>query len=475
MRIRMYNVGFGDCFCIRDRKSSLLVDFGAANSKIEGRPRREVFDVIISDLTTISRKNLLLTHFHPDHVSGLLYMMRYRRDAYEFEKIYLPDVFSDPEMKYTLTLLLLADVTKKASLPGRRVSLFALAEALCARKVKIDLLSRGSEFEGKYTALWPDVREVSRETEDVFNSLIEDNEKAMTELVNIAEEVRQLFMSMTEEENEADDPGAEKEAEDAALNQKDSDSAGSVQENGGLQEYVQTKLELESKMGVDGFAAQAHAANGTAEVEKGAETESAAGTGAKPAVRSAEQEDTVNSQKETQRRLRPEKLEKKFRELQATPEFQILLECAEKQGSLLRQFRHKISLAFQNTRDGELNLLFTGDVQPQYMKMIVEDYDGKIPLHEHYWCIKVPHHGTESHFFDFSRFSPENMLIPNGAYYDNSKKKSKNQRTSMQYGGLFYINDAHMYCSNCDCCDSYENGCSCREYDVISPSYYKDI
>lgn len=53
-------------------------------------------------------------------------------------------------------------------------------------------------------------------------------------------------------------------------------------------------------------------------------------------------------------------------------------------------------------------------------------------------------------------------MIPNGAYYDNSKKKSKNQRTSMQYGGLFYINDAHMYCSNCDCCDSYENGCSCR-------------
>ena len=308
----------------------------------------------------------------------------------------------------------------------------ALAEALCARKVKIDLLSRGSEFEGKYTALWPDVKMVNRETEDVFNSLIEDNEKAMTELVNIAEEVRQLFMSMTVDENGADNLGAEKEAVDAA-------------------------------------------ANGTVGAETGAETASTAGTGVKSAVKSAEQEDIENSQKETQRRLRPEKLEKKFRELQATAEFQALLECAEKQGHLLRQFRHKISLAFQNTSDSELNLLFTGDVQPQYMKMIVEDYDGKIPLHEHYWCIKVPHHGTESHFFDFSRFSPENMMIPNGAYYDNSKKKSKNQRTSMQYGGLFYINDAHMYCSNCDCCDSYENGCSCREYDVISPSYYKDI
>ena len=438
----MYNVGFGDCFCIRDRKSSLLVDFGAANSKIEGRPRREVFDVIISDLTTIRKKNLLLTHFHPDHVSGLLYMMRYRRDAYEFEKIYLPDVFSGPEMKYTLALLLLADVTKKASLPGRRVSLFALAEALCARKVKIDLLSRGSEFEGKYTALWPDVSEVSRETEEVFNSLIENHENAMTELVNIAEEVRELFLSMTEETLEA-----EEKSEPLSVPEDTDGPESSLKDpreySGENEEYTQEKLVLANE-------------------DAGAAIEDTA-------------EDPEETEKERVRRLNPEKLEKKFRELQATEEFQALLESAEKQGHSLRQFRHKISLAFQNTIDGELNLLFTGDVQPQYMKMIAENYDGKIQLHEHYWCIKVPHHGTESHFFDFSRFSPENMMIPNGAYYDNSKKKSKNQRTSMQYGGLFYISDAHMYCSNCDCCDSYENGCSCREYDVISPSYYKDI
>ena len=442
MRIRMYNVGFGDCFCIRDRKSSLLVDFGAANSKIEGRPRREGFDVIISDLTTIRKKNLLLTHFHPDHVSGLLYMMRYRRDAYEFEKIYLPDVFSGPEMKYTLALLLLADVTKKASLPGRRVSLFALAEALCARKVKIDLLSRGSEFEGKYTALWPDVSEVSRETEEVFNSLIENHENAMTELVNIAEEVRELFLSMTEETLEA-----EEKSEPLSVPEDTDGPESSLKDpreySGENEEYTQEKLVLANE-------------------DAGAAIEDTA-------------EDPEETEKERVRRLNPEKLEKKFRELQATEEFQALLESAEKQGHSLRQFRHKISLAFQNTIDGELNLLFTGDVQPQYMKMIAENYDGKIQLHEHYWCIKVPHHGTESHFFDFSGFSPENMMIPNGAYYDNSKKKSKNQRTSMQYGGLFYINDAHMYCSNCDCCDSYENGCSCREYDVISPSYYKDI
>ena len=76
MKVRMYNVGFGDCFCLRDRKKSLLVDFGTNNSRIEGHPRREIFDVIISDLSTIKSKNLLLTHFHMDHLSGLLYMMK---------------------------------------------------------------------------------------------------------------------------------------------------------------------------------------------------------------------------------------------------------------------------------------------------------------------------------------------------------------------------------------------------------------
>ena len=85
----MYNVGFGDCFCIRDRKSSLLVDFGAANSKIEGRPRREVFDVIISDLTTIRKKNLLLTHFHMDHLSGLLYMMKKKDISVDLSLIHI--------------------------------------------------------------------------------------------------------------------------------------------------------------------------------------------------------------------------------------------------------------------------------------------------------------------------------------------------------------------------------------------------
>lgn len=386
MKVRMYNVGFGDCFCLRDRKKSLLVDFGTNNSRIEGRPRREIFDVIISDLSTINCKNLLLTHFHMDHLSGLLYMMKNRDSSLDFGKIYLPDVFSKEEMSRTLVLLLLADLLKESGLPSRQVSLFALVDALLENRQNLELLSRGKIFEDKYQALWPDTDVIQRETDEVYNEICKNENLAavMEELLNFAEKLRRIIWSMTEE--------------------------GKAQT-----EEEQEKISLAYVY------------------------------------------------------------DREFRRIKAIPEFKELLSFLNTNKVNLRQFKHKISIVFQNARDGELNLLFTGDVQPGHMKMIAENYDGKLPLYEHYWCIKVPHHGTQEHYFDFSQYEPENMMISNGIHFANSKKESKELRTSPLYGGLFYIPDTHMYCSNCDCCDCYENGCSCKEADVISPAYYKDI
>ena len=386
MKVRMYNVGFGDCFCLRDRKKSLLVDFGTNNSRIEGRPRREIFDVIISDLSTINCKNLLLTHFHMDHLSGLLYVMKNRDSSLDFGKIYLPDVFSKEEMSRTLVLLLLADLLKESGLPSRQVSLFALVDALLENRQNLELLSRGKIFEDKYQALWPDTDVIQRETDKVYNEICKNENLAavMEELLNFAEKLRRIIWSMTEE--------------------------------------------------------------GKAQTEKEQEKISLAYV-----------------------------YDREFRRIKAIPEFKGLLSFLNTNKVNLRQFKHKISIVFQNARDGELNLLFTGDVQPGHMKMIAENYDGKLPLYEHYWCIKVPHHGTQEHYFDFSQYEPENMMISNGIHFANSKKESKELRTSPLYGGLFYIPDTHMYCSNCDCCDCYENGCSCKEADVISPAYYKDI
>lgn len=384
MKIRMYNVGFGDCYCLRDRKKSLLVDFGTNNSRIEGRPRREIFDLIISDLSTIECKNLLLTHFHMDHLSGLLYMMKNKDSSFDFGKIYLPDVFSEEKMSRTLVLLLLADLVKDSCLPSRQVSLFALIDALLERQTQtVELLSRGKIFEEKYQALWPDTDVTQRETDEVYNLLREKFPEIMDVLFDFAEKLRQIIWSMTDE--------------------------GKV-----LSE---------------------------------------------------------NNQKN----IRAYVYEREFRRIKALPEFKELLTWLNRNQVNLRQFKHKISIVFQNARDGEVNLLFTGDVQPEHMQMIADNYDGKWPLYEHYWCIKVPHHGTQDHYFNFSGYEPENMMISNGIHFANRKTQSRELRTSPLYGGLFYIPDTHMYCSNCDCCDCYENGCSCKEADVISPSYYKDI
>ena len=384
MKIRMYNVGFGDCYCLRDRKKSLLVDFGTNNSRIEGRPRREIFDLIISDLSTIECKNLLLTHFHMDHLSGLLYMMKNKDSSFDFGKIYLPDVFSEEKMSRTLVLLLLADLVKDSCLPSRQVSLFALIDALLERQTQtVELLSRGKIFEEKYQALWPDTDVTQRETDEVYDLLREKFPEIMDVLLDFAEKLRQIIWSMTDE--------------------------GKV-----LSE---------------------------------------------------------NNQKN----IRAYVYEREFRRIKALPEFKELLTWLNRNQVNLRQFKHKISIVFQNARDGEVNLLFTGDVQPEHMQMIADNYDGKWPLYEHYWCIKVPHHGTQDHYFNFSGYEPENMMISNGIHFANSKTQSRELRTSPLYGGLFYIPDTHMYCSNCDCFDCYENGCSCKEADVISPSYYKDI
>lgn len=382
MKIRMYNVGFGDCFCLRNRKDNLLVDFGTSNSRIGGRPRKEIFDVIISDLTTITQKNLLLTHFHLDHLSGLLYMLKYRSSSYEFGKIYLPDVFYESSMSRTLAVLLLADLAKDSCLPSRQVSLFALVEALRKKPQNIELLSRGKSFEGKYQTLWPDTGVIKKETDALIEELGEKHAEIIEKLEGFAEKLRRIVWFMTEQGCSCQD------------------------------ELSQCEIT---------------------------------------------------------------KLDEEFREIRNSLEFHQLLVTLEERQMELRQFKHKISIVFQNMEDGEWNLLFTGDVRSDHMQMIAQNFDGQFPLYEHYWCVKVPHHGTQTHYFDFSAYTPENILISNGIYYSSSRKKEKGYRTSAQYGGLFYIGESHMYCSNNDCCEGFCNGCSCKECDIISPRFYQDI
>lgn len=380
MRIRMYNVGYGDCFCLRDKKKNLLVDFGTSNGRIDGRPRRDIFDMVLSDLMSIENKNLLLTHFHLDHLSGLLYLLKHRRGSFDFGKIYLPDVFSRPEKSRTLALLLLADLRKDSYLPSKQVSLYALVEALSsrARNTQIELLSRGTRFDGKYVALWPDADEISVLTEELLAPLEKNHPEMTAQVIAFSEKLRQMICCMTAE-----------------------------------------------------------------------------GSGEKPY--------TVTS------------LEQEFRELRSGEEFQRLLQDVDAGEQEKWEIKDAISIVFQNQEDNDSNLLFTGDITGEYMQRIAKNYDGKLPLYENYWCIKVPHHGTGSHYYDFSPYMPENLLISNGIYHTLGKKLAKAARTTTEYAGLFHTWDVTVWCSNNNCCDGFRDGCSCKECEIISPRYYLDI
>lgn len=384
MKVRMYNVGCGDCFCLRDRKGSLLVDFGTSNNRIDGHPRSDIFDVIISDFTTISHKSLLLTNFQLDHISGLLYMLKKYRGSNDFNKIYLPDIFSASSMSRTLTLLLLSDLMKNTYLPSKQISLYAFVEALVKQPQNIEFLKRGDIFESKYQVLWPDCSVIEKETAENYA----------------------YIQSLEKREN-----------------------AVSNREN----EFTEALLRLET------FADKLRQIIcGTLKTNAYA-------------------------------------LECEFRDLREDPSVIQMLQTFEAAKLNLRQFKNKISLVFHSTTDGEMNVLFTGDIPGKYMEMIAANYDDALPLHEHYWCVKVPNHGIQADYFRLYRLYPENMLISNGIYYADNKKQTKAYRTSAQYAGLFYINDTHMYCSSSACCDGYRNGCTCKECDVISPQYYKDI
>lgn len=311
-------------------------------------------------------------------------MLKKYRGSNDFNKIYLPDVFSASSMSRTLTLLLLSDLMKNTYLPSKQISLYAFVEALVKQSQNIEFLKRGDIFESKYQVLWPDCSVIEKETAENYA----------------------YIQSLEKREN-----------------------AVSNREN----EFTEALLRLET------FADKLRQIIcGTLKTNAYA-------------------------------------LECEFRDLREDPSVIQMLQTFEAANLNLRQFKNKISLVFHSTTDGEMNVLFTGDIPGKYMEMIAANYDDALPLHEHYWCVKVPNHGIQADYFDFTDYTPENMLISNGIYYADNKKQTKAYRTSAQYAGLFYINDTHMYCSSSACCDGYRNGCTCKECDVISPQYYKDI
>lgn len=129
---------------------------------------------------------------------------------------------------------------------------------------------------------------------------------------------------------------------------------------------------------------------------------------------------------------------------------------------------HRYNIVFHNKEDSnQKNYLFTGDIEKNNMLKIFDNtIEPSIELHEVYSYVKVPHHGTQRYFFDFSaKINNETiLLISNG--------KVKNWKI---YSGYYdrYSDNEHI-CSNCNHCETFianAKSCKCKKYKVIYPGF----
>lgn len=375
--VEAYNTYFGDCIILKDKDddSNLLIVFGThclSNFFGAYQKRDELEKKIAEDIYARYKSqniSLLITHFHDDHISGLMYMYNNEKKFKNFFKnIYIANIWNNKfaVASNLLEELLLEKELKSCKLPRSIVTLFDLLDFISVNIVGVRLLSKGVTFEdNKYITLWP----IAEDCEKNFLSIIQ-NLKLSTEFKDKLIELSETICNYVTQE--------------IAIGQDDRDivektlSCKQKIENMRMEYRVLENRLLENK------------------------------------------EDLVNSQ------------------------------LAEEQKMKLNKLNHKYNIVFQNCVDGNENILFTGDIEKSQMSKI--EGAGDIKLHKKYKYIKIPHHGTESHYFDFGKYNPEYVIITNGKVNINY---SEAYRICKAYGNL----DATFLCTNSNNCCNCEGSC----------------
>ena len=381
--IVMYNAYFGDCFMLNNGNSHLLVDFGVHKlSKIDTSKYGSRIDLIESIANDIKNNyatpSVLITHFHDDHICGLIHMYKQKQFNHFFNKIYIPNVWENPfaVVSNILEEMILKAQLENSQLPNSNASLFDLVEFLCCDLKKVVLLNRGMSFEdNRYMTLWPPKYKKEDETEyqTVLNEL-GIREELINDLYTLSKKVC-VFMQNALEEREIE----------------------------GIDIIEEFRVEY---MTIE------------------------------------------------------EKYESDLKELIVSEK--------------LNKLNHKINIVFHDKDSNEENVLFTGDVELPDMCKIASKAASP-SMHSKYVFIKIPHHGTRKHYFDFSPYEPNYISITNGEISLSSKKTA--YMIDCQYGYL----DANRVCSNANNCLNYRKTCAIKHTcagkskNIIFPKLSKKI
>lgn len=381
MKIYMYNTYFGDCFQIDEGDMNLIVDFGIhRNSYPYHKKKRKVYEDIIDYINGNKNLELLITHFHEDHISGLIYMKGLApKRQIKFHKLYIPNIFSVEEDPYGLILTLLEELMKGFYLPNNEGNLCEFVKFLCGSISNIQLLERGDTF-GQYTTLWPDTEYLSKKYSDILDNLRLDEEPFFRDIVDISK---------------------------------------------GIAHVINRKVKMSEKINVDN--------------------------------------EIIETIPLLEKRL--EKLQQGFE-----------LSKGKEQIINVNNFGNWDSIVFHNTEDCEKNILFTGDIDSSYMKRIDRNIGmgSNVQLHKNYYYIKIPHHGTITHYFDFYKYNPKVFMIPNGKCMSSAYKIA---RAYLSTTIIPAPPRPYMYCSNCNWCECWDSttSCTCHNKTIIYSKTCREI
>ena len=180
--LEMHNVEYGECIVLGGAKNDILmVDCGSINQKIrEGDVafRSYVNPTLVNRYSGKASRSFLLTHYHRDHLCGLLQILKTRPDY--FDRIFLPAPPLDKRgTPLLLEFALFVYVFLNHQSDYSRVNLSALKIfdriAQTAGADRIYPLKAGSSFafDGvTYEVLWP--RQENYPFQDLFASAVEE-------------------------------------------------------------------------------------------------------------------------------------------------------------------------------------------------------------------------------------------------------------------------------------------------------------